>query len=101
MPVRDPLRASPGAQAAGPSRSSPGAPAGHRPRSPSDWPAGASSDRPRAPSDRIAATKLGVAPPPRPSAAIPKPRSRRVWWLLALLLGIASGVAVGIALIGT
>ena len=101
MHVRDPSRASPGAQAFDPSRSSPGAPAGHRPRSPSDRPAGASSDRPRAPSDRIAATKLGVAPPPRPSAAIPKPRSRRVWWLLALLLAIASGVAVGIALIGT
>jgi hypothetical protein len=76
-----------------PARSAPGQP--QRPRSPSGAPAPGTS------SERLPVTKLGMAPPPRPSAAMAPPRPRRTWLMLVLLLGVASGIAVAIALIGT
>ncbi|HEY0479393.1 MAG TPA: protein kinase, partial [Kofleriaceae bacterium] len=84
----DAARSSPGAPAMhafDPMRSAPGQP--QRPRSPSGAPApGTSSEALRASSERLPVTKLGMAPPPRPSAAMAPPRPRRTWLLLVLLL---------------
>jgi len=88
-----------------PSPSSPGLqPGAHpRPRSPSGPLPGTSSDALRASSERIPSTQLGVAPPPRPSASLAKPRTgnRLAWIAAAALLVVAGAIALAIALIGT
>jgi serine/threonine protein kinase len=84
-----------------PGQSSPGVP---RPRSPSGPLPGTSPDALRGPSQQIPATQLGVAPPPRSTAAGrgPSPsRARRTWLILAALLAIATAAALAIAMVGT
>jgi serine/threonine protein kinase len=114
LPPIDPARSSPGAPSQHPmdsARSSPGgsypspsSPGLHpRPRSPSGPPLGASSDGLRSSSEKIPSTQLGVPPPPRPSASLARPRTgnRLAWIAAAVLLAVASAVALAIALIGT
>jgi hypothetical protein len=62
-----------------------------------------SSDGLRGSGQRLPLTKLGVgAPVPRGPAFQPVPRrTRRTWLVVAILLVIAAGVALAIAVIGT
>ena len=66
-------------------------------------PASRASDGLRAGNQPLPSTTLGIAPPPKPRAAIrpAPPRARRTAFLLSALLVVAAAVAIAIALIGT
>jgi serine/threonine protein kinase len=109
----DPTRSSPGQpqsfsavrSAEMPSRQNPAhsSPGRRMTASSGSMPSSASSGGLRTSSEKLPVTKLGVAPPPKRTAAAPRPSSRARWaWLaFATLLAIGGGIALALALTST
>jgi serine/threonine protein kinase len=84
-----------------PSHGDPPAPHMSAPASPEPRAGGLAS------SPGIAATRLGVAPPPKPAAsqprsvvASPAKKSNRIWLVVGALLAVAAGIALALVLVG-